>query len=90
MFLEADYDGRAPHDAPLRREMVQLGKMLGDTIEEIAGKEAAQTIETISRLAQDRRKGDREAGRRLEQTLSSLMRASSASWFEPSACFWTS
>ncbi len=59
-------------DLALREEISELGAMLGRTIQEIAGTENFQLVETIRRLARDRRTADRGEGKQLQQLLSSL------------------
>ena len=56
----------------LRREISELGEMLGDTIAAIAGRESLELVEVVRRLSRDRREGDAEAGDRLEVVLGSL------------------
>jgi phosphoenolpyruvate carboxylase len=56
----------------LREEISELGEMLGRTIEEIAGAESFHLVETIRRLARDRRSADRGEGKQLKQLVSSL------------------
>ncbi len=56
----------------LHREISLLGEMLGQTIEQLAGTDGFQTVETIRCLSRDRRNGDAEADRRLGEMLSSM------------------
>ena len=52
--------------AHLRNEVAEIGKWLGETIEEMAGAESLQLVEDMRRLAWDRRRGDVGADERLE------------------------
>ena len=56
----------------LRQEIAELGEMLGQTIEEIAGAESLQTVETIRLLSHDRRNPASDAERQLDELLCSL------------------
>ncbi len=56
----------------LREELSMLGMILGETIREIAGGEALQTVEELRRLAWDRRRGVPNAAARMTQFISAL------------------
>ncbi len=56
----------------LREEMALLGELLGDTVREIAGEEGLQVVETLRRLAWDRRRGEPEAGAAMTQFVGAL------------------
>ncbi len=59
-------------ESPLRQEISHLGKMLGDTIREIAGDDSFKVVEELRRLAWDSRSGRRGAGLVLTQFIASL------------------
>ena len=59
-------------DNALRKEIAWLGELLGETIRDISGAEALNTIETIRRMSRDRRGGDRDADERLSSLIASL------------------
>lgn len=56
----------------LRREIAYLGKILGDTIRDLAGDDAFETVEELRRLAWDRRVGGEQADRRMIERIESL------------------
>jgi len=58
--------------APLREEIAELGDLLGNTIQEIAGADNLQTIESIRRLSRDRRNGAAHADDQLEALIADL------------------
>ena len=58
--------------AELRNEIAGLGEMLGQTIEQLAGRSRLDTVETIRRLARDHRSGDDDATARLIHKIGSL------------------
>ncbi len=59
-------------DRSLREEIAALGKMLGDTIRDIAGDEALRIVEQVRHLAWNRRLGKAAAGDELARLIASL------------------
>lgn len=55
-----------------RREIGYLGTILGDTLREISGDKAFETVESLRRLAWDRREGRTEADTEIKGLISSL------------------
>ncbi|TWU07883.1 phosphoenolpyruvate carboxylase [Stieleria varia] len=56
----------------LRKEIGFLGAVLGDTISELEGQAALDTVEELRRAAWDRRSGREGADKRIKQLISSL------------------
>jgi phosphoenolpyruvate carboxylase len=63
---------RLNQETPLREEITNLGKMLGDTIREIAGDDALKIVEKLRRLAWDSRSGQPGAEQILIRLIASL------------------
>ena len=63
---------RLKQETPLRSEIANLGKMLGDTIRELAGDDAFNIVEELRRLAWDSRSGQPGADQILIRSISSL------------------
>lgn len=59
-------------DAGLRKDVHDLGEMMGELLKEQGGEALFDTVERARRLAIGRREGDREAGQRLDILLQSL------------------
>lgn len=59
-------------DAGLRKDVHDLGEMMGELLKEQGGEALFETVERARRLAIDRREGDREAGQHLDILLQSL------------------
>ncbi|UCG71836.1 MAG: phosphoenolpyruvate carboxylase [Chromatiales bacterium] len=59
-------------DAGLRKDVHDLGAIMGELLKEQGGESLFDTVERARRLAIDRREGDREAGQRLDILLQSL------------------
>lgn len=55
-----------------RREIGYLGTILGDTLREISGESAFQTVEDLRRLAWDRREGRADADAEIKQRIAKL------------------
>ena len=62
----------APKDRPLRRDVGQLGALLGELLRELAPSGVFETVEAARLAARRRRRGDLEAGADLEQRLAAL------------------
>ena len=65
-------DNAKTDDDELRSEIGFLGKLLGDTIRELAGDEAFETVEELRRLAWNRRIGSEESEPRMLARIASL------------------
>ncbi len=63
---------RAATDRRLRDEVEFLERLLAEVIERVDGLEGRRLVEQVRTLAQQRRAGDRDAGRRLRQRIASL------------------
>ena len=61
-----------PKDAGLRKDVHDLGEMMGELLKEQGGEALFDTVERARRLAIDRREGDSEGGSRLDILLQSL------------------
>jgi phosphoenolpyruvate carboxylase len=59
-------------DTGLRKDVHDLGEMMGELLTEQGGEALFDTVERARRLAIDRREGDSEAGQRLDILLQSL------------------
>ncbi len=62
----------APEDEPLRRDVRELGALLGDVLREQAGDELFERVETARKAARRRRQGDAAAEAELVEVLAAL------------------
>jgi phosphoenolpyruvate carboxylase len=60
------------HDRDVRRDVRELGALLGDVLEAQASREAFETVESVRTSAIDYREGDLDSRASLEESISSL------------------